>query len=87
MQPFIALDVWNKTALVHLLNKLELENTSTSTNTLQDFSQGWYFSLDRLLAAKKKKPEVVKVNGFGAAYTSLLQAKSKSMDEFLGKAV
>jgi len=86
MQPFIALDVWKKTALVHLLNKLELENTSTSTNTLQDFSQGWYFSLDRLLAAKKKKPEVVKVNGFGLAYTSLLQAKSKSMDEFLGKA-
>ena len=86
MQPFIALDVWKKTALVHLLNKLELENTSTSTNTLQDFSQGWYFSLDRLLAAKKKKPEVVKVNGFGLTYTSLLQAKSKSMDEFLGKA-
>ncbi|WP_242485902.1 hypothetical protein [Pseudomonas sp. TH21] len=85
MQPFIALDVWKKTAMAHLLNKLNLENTSTSTNTLESYSQGWYFSLDRLLAAKKKKSDVVKVSGFGAAYTSVLQAKPKSMEEFLGK--
>ncbi|MFJ2484801.1 hypothetical protein [Pseudomonas sp. NPDC087639] len=85
MQPFIALDVWKKTALAHLLNRLNLENTSTSTNTLESYSQGWYFSLDRLLAAKNKKSEVVKVSGFGAAYTSVLQAKPKSMEEFLGK--
>lgn len=85
MQPFIALDIWKKTALAHLLNKLNLENTSTSTNTLESYSQGWYFSLDRLLAAKKKKSEVVKVNGFGAAYTSVLHAKPKSMEEFLVK--
>lgn len=86
MQPFIALDIWKKTALAHLLNKLNLENTSTSTDILEEYSQGWYFSLDRLLAAKNKKTEVVKVNAFGAAYTSLLQAKPKSMDEFLSKA-
>lgn len=85
MQPFIALDIWKKTALAHLLNKLNLENTSTSTNTLESYSQGWYFSLDRLLAAKKKKQDVVKVSGFGAAYTSVLSAKPKSMEEFLGK--
>lgn len=85
MQPFIALDIWKRTALVHLLNKLNLENTSTSTDILEAHSQGWYFSLDRLLAAKNKKLEVMKVDGFGAAYTPLLQAKVKSMEEFLGK--
>lgn len=86
MQPFVALDVWKKTALAHLLNKLELENTSTSVNTLENFSQGWYFSLDRLLEAKKKKPDVVRVSSFGQNYQSLLQAKPKSMEEFLIKA-
>ncbi|WP_339526466.1 hypothetical protein [Pseudomonas sp. EL_65y_Pfl2_R96] len=86
MQPFVALDVWKKTALAHLLNKLELENTSTSVDTLESFSQGWYFSLDRLLDAKKKKPEQVRINSFGQSYSPLLQAKPKSMDEFLGKA-
>lgn len=85
MQPFIALDVWNNTALAHLLNRLNLENTSTSAQVLETYSQGWYFSLDRLVAASAKKSEVVKVNGFGAAYTSLLLAKSKSMEEFLSK--
>ncbi|MFJ6826274.1 hypothetical protein ACIQRH_01590 [Pseudomonas sp. NPDC090964] len=86
LQPFIALDVWNNTALAHLLNRLNLENTSTSAQVLETYSQGWYFSLDRLVAASAKKSEVVKVNGFGAAYTSLLLAKSKSMEEFLSKA-
>ena len=86
MQPFVALDVWKKTALAHLLNKLELENTSTSVDTLEAFSQGWYFSLDRLLDAKKKKPEQVRISSFGQAYSPLLQAKPKSMDEFLVKA-
>lgn len=85
MQPFIALDIWKRTALVHLLNKLNLENTSTSTDILENHSQGWYFSLDRLLAAKTKKNDVMKVDGFGPAYTPLLQAKAKSMEEFLGK--
>lgn len=86
MQPFIALDVWKETALAHLLNKLELENTSTSVSTLESYSQGWYFSLDKLLTAKEKKPDVVKVNAFGQAYSSLLQAKPKGMEEFLTKA-
>ena len=86
MQPFIALDVWKETALAHLLNKLELENTSTSVSTLESYSQGWYFSLDKLLTAKEKKPDVVKVNAFGQAYSSLLQAKPKGMEEFLSKA-
>ncbi|WP_237402901.1 hypothetical protein [Pseudomonas sp. MWU318] len=86
MQPFVALDVWKKTALAHLLNKLELENTSTSVDTLESFSQGWYFSLDRLLDAKKKKPDQVRISSFGQAYSPLLQAKPKSMDEFLVKA-
>lgn len=85
-QPFIALDVWKTTALAHLLNKLELENTSTSTELLETYSQGWYFSLDKLLMAKRKKPEVVRVSSFGQTYTSLLQAKHKSMEEFLIKA-
>ncbi|MGE8303329.1 MAG: hypothetical protein ACN6PW_02620 [Pseudomonas kermanshahensis] len=85
-QPFIALDVWKTTALAHLLNKLELENTSTSVATLERYSQGWYFSLDKLLAAKSKKSDVVRISSFGQAYTSLLQAKPKSMDEFLHKA-
>lgn len=86
MQPFIALDVWKETALAHLLNKLALENTSTSVSTLESYSQGWYFSLDKLLTAKEKKPDVVKVNAFGQAYSSLLQAKPKGMEEFLSKA-
>ncbi len=86
MQPFIALDVWKETALAHLLNKLELENTSTSVSTLESYSQGWYFSLDKLLTAKEKKPDVVKVSAFGQAYSSLLQAKPKGMEEFLSKA-
>lgn len=84
-QPFIALDVWKSTALAHLLNKLELENTSTSTEVLENYSQGWYFSLDKLLSAKEKKPDVVRVNSFGQAYTSLLQAKPRGMEEFLTK--
>lgn len=86
MQPFVALDVWKNTALAHLLNKLELENTSTSVKTLEAFSQGWYFSLDRLFEAKKKKPDVLRVSSFGQSYQSLLQAKPKSMEEFLIKA-
>lgn len=86
MQPFVALDVWKKTALAHLLNKLELENTSTSVNTLESYCQGWYFSLDRLLEAKKKKLDVVRVSSFGQNYQSILQAKPKSMEEFLTKA-
>jgi len=85
MQPFVALDVWKKTALVHLLNKLGLENTSTSVDTLATYSQGWYFSLDRLLEAKKKKPDVERIHSFGSSYQSLLQAKPKSMEEFLIK--
>lgn len=86
MQPFVALDVWKKTALAHLLNKLGLENTSTSVEMLANFSQGWYFSLDRLLEARKKKPDVVRVGAFGQAYSSLLHAKPKSLEEFLSKA-
>lgn len=85
LQPFVALDVWKKTALAHLLNKLEMENTSTSVDMLANYSQGWYFSLDRLLEARKKKPDVVRVGAFGQAYSSLLQAKPKSMEEFLSK--
>ncbi|HGM5583853.1 TPA: hypothetical protein ACKP2Y_000135 [Pseudomonas putida] len=85
-QPFIALDVWKTTALAHLLNKLELENTSTSVATLEKYSQGWYFSLDKLLTAKQKKPDVVRISSFGQAYNSLLNAKPKSMEEFLHKA-
>lgn len=85
-QPFIALDVWKTTALAHLLNKLELENTSTSVETLEAYSQGWYFSLDKLLTAKNKKPEVVRLSSFGQAYASLMLAKHKSMEEFLTKA-
>ncbi len=85
-QPFIALDVWKTTALAHLLNKLELENTSTSVATLEKYSQGWYFSLDKLLTAKDKKSDVVRISSFGQAYTSLLNAKPKSMEEFLQKA-
>jgi len=85
-QPFIALDVWKTTALAHLLNKLELENTSTSVATLERYSQGWYFSLDKLLTAKEKKPDVVRISSFGQAYASLLHAKPKSMEEFLTKA-
>lgn len=86
MQPFVALDVWKKTALAHLLNKLELENTSMSIDLLELYSQGWYFSLDRLMDAKKKKPDVLRVDGFGQAYSPILQAKPKSMEEFLSKA-
>lgn len=85
MQPFVVLDRWNNTALAHMLNKLVMENTSTSVNMLANYSQGWYLSLNNLLIAKNKRSEITRIDGFGQAYGPLKQAKPKSLDEFLTK--
>jgi hypothetical protein len=91
-QPFIGLDLWRDTALVHLLNNLNLENTTTAQNELIRYSQRWYLSIDRLLDARNRKVknservEGLKVSDFGQAYQPLLESKPKSQEEFLTKA-
>ncbi len=86
MQALVDLDIWKRTALVHLINKIGLDNTSSSLDMLQQYSQGWYYSIDRLLTAISNKPEVKMIDGFGAAYSPLLRAKQRSLDEFLSLA-
>jgi hypothetical protein len=83
MQPFADLDIWKRTALIHLINKVGLDNTSSSLDMLQQYSQGWYYSIDRLLAAVSSKPDMKMIDGFGAAYSPLLSAKQRSLGEFL----
>ena len=84
-QPFIALDLWKRTALVHLINKLQLDGTDSSVSLLESYSSGWYFSLDYLLEAKKQKPNVARVDSYGALYSPLTHAKPKAQEEFLAK--
>lgn len=86
LQPFILLDLWNNTALVHLLNHMKLENTSTAVRKLEEYSRGWYFSLNHLLEAKQKKDDAEKVSDFGPLYTPLLEGKSRQLQAFLHKA-
>ncbi|SEJ16585.1 hypothetical protein SAMN04244579_03352 [Azotobacter beijerinckii] len=86
LQPFILLDLWNNTALVHLLNHMKLENTSTAVRQLEEYSRGWYFSLNHLLEAKQKKDDAEKVSDFGPLYTPLLEGKPRQLQAFLHKA-
>jgi hypothetical protein len=86
MQPFVLLDRWKNTALAHLINKLGLESTTASLETLARYSQGWYFSLDHLLQAKLKQPKIERIASFGKSYTHLHEQKPKVLEEFLTKA-
>ena len=84
-QPFVVLDRWKNTALSHLLNRLQLENTDSSVKTLASYTQGWYFSVDQLLSARNKHASIEKLTGLTRSFTPLLESKPKGLDEFLAK--
>ena len=85
LQPFIALDYWTRTSMAHLLNKMGLENTSAAVETLEDYSQRWYYSMDYLVLAKQKKPDIGRLSDFGKNYLPLMSASSKTLSDFLNK--
>jgi hypothetical protein len=84
LQTFIVLDKWSKTALSYLLSHLGMENNSIEVDSLHEYSNGWYSSLNALLAAarvRNKNSLYLK----DLNYASFENEKPRKLLDFLNK--
>lgn len=75
VQPFIKLGKWGKAALRYALDKMGMQSSTEEVDRLDDRSEGWYLSVDKLSKIKKSKKSATEIRDIEKTYMPMSKIK------------
>jgi len=82
VQPFIKLGKWGKAAQRYALDKIGMQSSTEEVDILDDRSEGWYISIDKLSQIKKSKKKATEIRDIEKNYTPMSKIKMSDAKVF-----